>query len=64
MASLLFKQMCRYLPQSSYNVRTRAMLDEYYPRALQWCSTEEIPDDVVGIDICICCTPPRHSCCE
>ena len=28
------------------------MLDEFYPRALQWCSTDDIPDDVINIDIC------------
>ena len=30
------------------------MLDEYYPRALQWCTTDDIPDDVVSIDISKC----------
>lgn len=28
------------------------MLDDFYPRALQWCTTDDIPDDVVNIDIC------------
>ena len=51
LASLLFKQTCGYLPQSTYNVQTREMLDDFYPRALQWCTTEDIPDDVVNIDI-------------
>ena len=51
LASLLFKQTCGYLPSSTYNVQTREMLDDYYPRALQWCTTEDIPDDVVNIDI-------------
>lgn len=27
------------------------MLDDYYPRALQWCTTEDVPVDVVNIDI-------------
>ena len=27
------------------------MLDDYYPRALQWCSTDDIPDDVININI-------------
>ena len=51
LASALFKQICGYLPQSTYNVCAREMLDDYYPRALQWCTTEDIPDDVVNIDI-------------
>ncbi|XP_068677184.1 uncharacterized protein [Montipora foliosa] len=51
LASALFKQTCGYLPPSTYNVQTREMLDDYYPRALQWCTTEVIPDDVVSIDI-------------
>ena len=51
LASALFKQICGYLPQSTYNVQTREMLDDFYPRALQWCTTEDIPDDVVNIDI-------------
>ena len=28
------------------------MLDEFYPRVLQWCTADDIPDDVVNIDIC------------
>lgn len=43
--------MSGYLPESSYNVNTRQMLDDFYPRALQWFTTEDIPDDVVNIDI-------------
>ena len=50
-ASTLFRQMYGFLPQSSYNVNTRQMLDDYYPRALQWCTTEEIPDNIISIDI-------------
>ena len=50
-ASTLFRQMYGFLPQSSYNVNTRQMLDDYYPRALQWCTAEEIPDDIISIDI-------------
>lgn len=30
------------------------MLDDFYPRALQWCTTDDIPDDVVSIDIAKC----------
>ena len=48
----LFHQMCGYLPESTYNLKTRQILDEFYPRALQFCSTQDIPDDLVNIDIC------------
>ena len=51
LATALFRQTCGYLPQSTYNVQTREMLDDFYPRALQWCTTEDIPDDVINIDI-------------
>ena len=44
-------QLHGYLPESTYNLKTRDLLDEYYPRALQWCSIEDVPDDVVSIDI-------------
>ena len=47
----LFRQLNGHLPESTYNLNTREMLDDFYPRALQWCSTEDIPDDVVSIDI-------------
>ena len=47
----MFKQLNGYIPESSYNIKTREILDEFYPRALQWCSTDDIPDDV-NIDIC------------
>ena len=40
-----------YLPKGSYNVNTRKMLDDFCPRALQWCTTEDIPEDVINIDI-------------
>lgn len=30
------------------------MLGDYFPRAIQWCSTDEIPDDLVSINICKC----------
>ena len=54
LAMSLFAQQCGYIPESSYNVHTQQMLDEYYPRALQWCTTDDIPDDVVSIDISKC----------
>ena len=34
------------LPESGYNIRTRKMLDDFYSRALQFCPTEEILEDV------------------
>lgn len=54
LANSLFKQMCGYLPESNYNVQARQMLDDFYPRAMQWCTDDEIPDDVLNIDICKC----------
>jgi len=53
-AASLFKQLNGYIAESSYNVNTRQMLDDFYPRALQWCTTDDIPDDVVSIDIAKC----------
>ena len=47
----LFKMMNGYLPESSYNNKTREMLDRFYPRALQWCSFGDIPKGLVNIDI-------------
>ena len=44
LATSLFKQMCGYLPESQYDTKTRQVLDDFYRRALQWCSTEEQPD--------------------
>ena len=52
-AKSLFNQTCGFLPESSYNEKTIRMLDHYYPRALQWCTTEKIPhEEVNSIDIC------------
>ena len=50
----LFKQLTGYIQPSSYNVKTRQMLDDFYPRALQWCTTDYIPEDIVSIDISKC----------
>ena len=36
-----------FLSTSSYIVSTRQILDDFYQRALQWCTTDDIPDDVV-----------------
>ena len=54
LANSLFKQMCGILPESQYNVKARQMLDDFYPRALQWCSKEEQPDNLFNIHICKC----------
>ena len=48
----LFKMMTGCLPESSYNNKTREMLDRYYPKAIQWCSFENQPENLVNIDIC------------
>ena len=43
-----------HIPESSYNVNTRQILYDFYPRALQFCTTYDIPDNVVSIDIAKC----------
>ena len=40
MAASIFKQINGYITESSYNENTRNMLDEFYPRALQWCTPD------------------------
>lgn len=40
-----------YIPESSYNNKTREILDRFYPRALQWCSFGDISEGLVNIDI-------------
>ena len=54
MATSIFQQMCGKLPESTYNIHTRQILDDHYPRALQWCTPDKIPKDVVSIDISKC----------
>ena len=54
LATSLFKQMCGFLPESQYNSKTQQLLDEFYPRALQWCSSGKQPEDLVNIGICKC----------
>ena len=44
--------MVGYIPESSYNNKTREILDRYYPIALQWCSFDDKPNGLVNIDIC------------
>ena len=51
-ANSLFKVMVGYLPESSYNNKTRKILDDYYPKAIQWCSFEDQPNNLVNTDIC------------
>lgn len=51
LANSLFKMMNGYIPESSYNNKTREILDRFYPRALQWCSFGDIPEALVNIDI-------------
>lgn len=48
----LFKMMYGYIPESSYNNKTREILDRFYPRALQWCSLGKKSKNLVNIDIC------------
>lgn len=54
LATSLFKQMYGYLAESSYDIKTRQVLDDFYPRALHWCSTGEQPDNLVSLDISKC----------
>ena len=42
-----------YLPESQYNTKTREIIDNN-PRALQWCSTQPQPQNLVSLDICKC----------
>ena len=43
-----------YLPESQHDTKTREVLDDFYPRALQWCSTDQAPDNLVSLDISKC----------
>ena len=54
LASSLFKHMRGYLPESQYDTKTLEVLDDFYPRALQWCSTDPAPDNLVSLDISKC----------
>ena len=54
LASSLFKHMRGYLPESQYDTKTREVLDDFYPRVLQWCSTDPAPDNLVSLDISKC----------
>lgn len=54
LATSLFTHMSGFLPEIQYNSKTREILDDYYPRALQWYSTEQQPKGLVNIDISNC----------
>ena len=54
LASSLFKHKRGYLPESQYDTKTWEVLDDFYPRALQWCSTEPAPENLVSLDISKC----------
>ena len=47
LATSLFKHMIGYLPESQYDTKTREVLDDFYPRVLQWCSTDPASDNLV-----------------
>ena len=51
LASSMFKHMRGYLPKSQYDTKTRKVLDDIYPRALQWCTREEVPEFIASLDI-------------
>ena len=54
LATSLFHQISGKLQESTYNIHTRQILDDFSPRALQWCSPDKIPKDLTNIDICKC----------
>ena len=54
LASSLFKHMGGYLPESEYNAKTQEIIDDFCPRALQWCSTEPRPENLTSLDISKC----------
>ena len=43
-----------YLPESQYDTKTGEVLDDFYRRALQWCSTDPALDKLVSLDISKC----------
>lgn len=38
-----------YLPESQYDTKTREVIDDFYPRALQWCSNDPAPDNLTSV---------------
>lgn len=54
MANSLYKQMCGFLPESSYDVKTQQVLDDFSLKALQWFSTDDQPNNLVSLDISKC----------
>ena len=55
LSTSLFKHMRGYLPESQYDTKTREVLDDFYPRALQWCLiTDPVHDNLVSLDISKC----------
>ena len=52
--SSLFKHMRGYLPEFQYNNKTREIIDDNYPRALQWCSADPQSENLVSLDIYKC----------
>jgi len=50
-ATSLFSQIAGFVPKSSYNSSVQKMLDDYYPKALQFCITGDIPEDIINIKV-------------
>lgn len=50
----LFKHMRGYLSESQYDTKTGEVLDDFYPGALQWCSTDPKPENLTSLDISKC----------
>ena len=54
LATSIFRQIRGQIKESCYNVRTRQILDDYSPRALQWCKPGDFPKNMVNFDVCKC----------
>ena len=53
-SNIIIQKHAGYLPESQYDTKTREVLDDFYPRALQWCSTDPATDNLLSLDISKC----------
>lgn len=50
-----FSNICAAISQNHNNdTKTLKVLDDFYPRALQWCSNDSAPDNPTALDISKC----------
>ena len=54
LATSIFQQIGGKIKESCYNDKTKQILDDFSPRALQQCTTDEFPKNVVNFDVCKC----------